>query len=162
MEPALQSLCICYRLALHTRSYVQVGGYSAKLPSFWWTERDPTHYGTYLLRRACPFVTNVQPSLTVRPALPGVVRDTNEEELKAVQALISLKDSNSTPGTSSSLVILRSKQFILYCEKLTFAPLGTPINTALYCTAAKVSYDWSYFGPPSYENEAELFLSTLE
>ena len=153
-----------YAVAWHCAhgNYAQVAGHNVRLPILWWAEKDPDYYDTYLLLRACPFSTRVRPSLTVRPTLQGAARETDAEELEAVQALIALKDSKSTAGISSSLVTLHSKQFTLYWERLEFAPFGTPINTSLYCAAAKSSYFWNYFGPLFYEKEAELILSTLQ
>lgn len=138
----------------------QIGGHRVTLPIWWWKE-DSHAYDTALLVRASVTHTYLRPTIVVSPAFPGAIRDTNQEELQAAQAAISEKHKTAA-GTLSSLVIINTKAFTMYCEREDFTTYGVDLSSNLFCTIAKVQYAFTYNGPPDREKEAQSIFSSLE
>ena len=141
--------------------YAEIGGHRVKLPIFWW-KQDAHAYDTSLLVRACLANTINKPEIIVSPAIPGETRDTDEEELRATQDDISSRNRGSNPRTSSSLVVLHTRPFTLYCKKENIVVSGIDLDSNLFCHVARGPYLFSYDGSPSREIEAESILSSLE
>lgn len=141
-------------------NYAEVGGHRVKLPLLWWAEDDAYRYDTRLLLRADTY-NLVGSEIAIGPALLGSVRDTDVDELKAVELLITTTTRTKNSGVSSSLVVIRTKPFAAYCEKTEFSPFDIPVANNLYCIAPKFPYQLVYSGRSVHENEAESILSTL-
>lgn len=161
-------LCIeyeryAYAVAWHCvhGNYAKIAGHRVRLPLLWWKE-DAHAYDTTLLVRACPANTYLKPEIVVSPTISGEMGDTNQEELKSAQTVISLKNHNSIAGPSLSLVTLTSRPFTLYCVKEEAAPYGIALYANLSCHAANVPYSFTYDGHPMHEKDVELILSTIE
>jgi len=141
--------------------FAEIAGYRVRLPYLWWKGDSQTR-DKYLLLRACPSNTFSRPELEVNPSIPGDVMDTDQEELKSTQAMISGLNYNGIEGWSHSLVTLTSRPFTLYCIRGDETIFGTKVFSNLTCFAAKLPYWFNYSGPPAYEKEAESILSSLE
>lgn len=139
----------------------EIGGHRLKFPILWWQEKNED-YDTFSFERASPSNTFPNPEIVVRPALSGVIPDTNQQVLKSIQILIAARNSHPVPGTSSSLIILNANSFSLYCEKIDTKIVGMDAANTLFCETARVPYIFTYDGPPNYEQEAESILLTLE
>src|ERR1700759_33764 len=65
-----------YAIAWHFMhgTVVQTGTYRAKLPIWWWANKNPDRYGTYILTRASPFGVTTVSSITVRAAFQSFTR----------------------------------------------------------------------------------------
>jgi hypothetical protein len=96
------------------------------------------------------------------PESPGQTSETDQEELDFTQKMISNMNRHSLPGTSSFLLVLKTKKTSLFCQREESAPLGVDIYGHITCHAARVPYSLIYDGPPTHEKEAEAILSTLE
>ena len=142
-------------------NYAELAGHRVKLPILWWKE-DAHAYDTVLLERACPANTYLKPEIVVSPAIPGSIRDTDQDELKATQAAISSRNQDSFVGTSSLLVVLSPRPFNLYCKRENIVTSGIVLSSNLFCLAPKAPYSFTYDGPPTREKEAETILSSLE
>ena len=155
-------------------SYAQIGGHRVRL-SIWWWRDDDEGYDTASLSRAC---TGGIAQITGYPAPAGVIRKTDADELKSVQAFVSLENKVSTLS-ASSLLTLHAKSFDLYCKKDAMAKVDYRIASkdagdftyhlpaelqfmSLRCTKAGVPYSFYYSGPPTREGEAESILSSME
>ena len=138
---------------------VQIGAYKISLPQLWW-RTDDAAYDTPLFLRATESNTSLGPQIVVAPAITGEVRGTEQEELEITERLITV-DNKGDMGRSASLVVLKTKPFTLYCEKEEASPMGVKLYSHLTCHAAAIPYTFIYQGPPMFEIEAELILSTL-
>jgi hypothetical protein len=152
-----------YAVAWHYEhgNYTEIGGHRIRIPILWWKE-DAHAYDTTLLVRAYPAGATDKPEVVASPAIPGEIRDTDQEELKSRRADISSRNGNSNSRTSPSLVVLNARQFTLYCKRDDFVLSGIDLYSTLYCHAVRVPYTLTYDGPPTQEKEAEAILSTLE
>lgn len=166
-------LCVRYRRYAYAvvwhcvrGSHTEVAGKKVKLPILWWKEEDPDKYDTTLLVRAS--VGILPREIIVSPTMPRAVRNTDQEELAATQALISRLNQDSTANqssvikTSRSLVTLTPKAFNMYCEKEESTACGVRFSSFLMCDTARGRYDFSYSGQSDYVKEVESILSTLE
>lgn len=151
-----------YALSWHCLhgSYAQIGGHRVELPLLWW-KADAQAYDTVNLVRAGVANTYLKPEIVVSPAFPGAIRDSDQEELQAMQAAIS-RSHESPGGESSSLVVISTKALTMYCQRKDIIASGVSISTNLFCTAAKVQYAFTYNGPPNRVKEAQAIFSTLE
>lgn len=168
-------LCVKYRrygyaVAWHCvhGNYAAIGGRRVRLPLLWWKERVHAHDTPDMLdhdewlARACPSNTILEPEIETSPTILGEGRDTDQEELKSTQSLVSTLNHNSVAGSSHSLVILTPRPLVLYCMRTDLTLLGVNLTSMLTCHAAGLTYSFSYNGPPTREKEAESILSTLE
>ena len=142
-------------------SNVEIAGHKISLPTLWWKEKAED-YDTYLFRRACSSAIFPPPGIIVRPAPPRVVQQSDQDVLSSLQMLIAARQKDPVAGTSSSLVVLHTRRFPLYCEKIDTKVLGVDLTSHLSCEAARLSHTFTYDGSPHYEQEAESILSTLD
>jgi hypothetical protein len=91
-------------------------------------------------------------------AMPGAMRDTDQELLKAQQTMTSITNRGALQGWLSSTITVRAGSFTLFCRK---DDVHQRMST-LFCLAAKVPFSFSYQGSSKWEKEAETILSTLE
>jgi hypothetical protein len=155
------SQCV-YAVAWHWShgNDARVGVYRAKLPLLW-RQSDAGGYDATSIIRAIPL--NNQPQIVISPALPGAVPDSDQEELKSTQAVVSSENRYSRLRSPWSTVVLHPKPFTLYCVKEgDSTSVGTDVISHLQCHAAGVPYTFTYDGPPGHEKEAEVILSSLE
>lgn len=159
-----------YAVAWHCAhgNYAEVGGHRVRLPLLWWKERAHAHDTPDMqdhdewLARACPSNTIFRPEIETSPTIPGAGRDTDQEELKSTQSIVSTLSHNSVAGSSHSLITLTPRPFTLYCMRQDLTLLGVDLTSMLTCQAAGLPYSFTYNGPPTREKEAESILSTLE
>lgn len=142
-------------------NFAEIGRYRVSLPYLWWKNGTESNNSSFLLR-ACPLNTFSKPELEVSPAIPGEVMDTEQEELKSTQKVISALNHKGIEGWSQSLVTLTPRSFTLYCIRQDEVLYRSNIDTILTCHAAKLPYSFRYSGPSAYEKEAESILSSLE
>jgi len=141
--------------------FATIGGHRVKLPTLWWKE-DADAYDTSLLERAGHSNTFLASQIVVSPAIPGEMRDSDEEELKSTQAIVAIRNRSLSAGTTLSTITLYPKPFKLYCTREGSVISGVKLYSQLLCEAARVPYSFIYNGNPTQENEAESILSTLE
>jgi hypothetical protein len=160
-----------YAVAWHCvhGNYAEVGGHKVKLSILWWKERAHAHETSDMrdhdewLARACPSnKLDEKPEIDVSPAIPGEVENTQLEELKLTQSVISTLSHNSAKGWSHSLVTLTPRPFTVYCIRDDLTIFGDDVLSRLTCYTAKLPYRFIYDGPPTREKEAESILSSLE
>jgi hypothetical protein len=165
---AIAILCAIYRryavaVVWHCvhGNYARVGGHTVTLPILWW-KADADAYDTARLVRASPAGTALISQIVVSPAIPGEIKQTDQEELKATQLIIDLNNRDSIARRSASLIVLRPKPFTLYCKKDAASPPAIDVLGVFSCRAARVQYSFTYDGPPMHEKEGKAILSTLE
>jgi hypothetical protein len=112
--------------------------------------------------RACPSSLFPKPEIKVSPAIPGEVADTDAEELKVTQSVISGLNQNPAMGWSHSLVVIKAPRFAFYCMQERFTIVGTDFNHELTCHAPRLPYSFHYNGPPEYEKEAEAIFQSAQ
>lgn len=141
--------------------YSEIGGHKVRIPILWW-KANPYGYGESLVVRASHANMNLDPKIVVTSLPPGTTSGTDQETLKSIQALISVKNHQVVSGWSSSLLILDPKLFRLYCIRDVFAFRSVDRYSSVQCFAAGIPYSFTYQGSPRHEKEAESILSTLE
>jgi hypothetical protein len=142
-------------------NYAEVADRRVNLPLLWWKGDDDFYQDTVLVR-ACNSCGAVQPEVLVSPARPGQMSSSDEDQLRAVQKMIAVKNGSKTGLASSSLVTIRSPAFVLYCEKdEQVSAISNLPDSVLFCNAANLPYLFSFYGDPHVEKEVESILSTL-
>ena len=96
------------------------------------------------------------------PADEDEVLDSDREQLEDSRDFVTGLNQHPRKGWSSSLVVLRSKSFSLYCDRTDYLSSGDKPYTNLTCHAARVPHLFLYSGPTAREPEAESILSTME
>jgi hypothetical protein len=142
-------------------NYAQVGGYKMKLPIWWWEERDPNRYDTWLLLRASAN-TLLRDEIDISPVIPGGIRESDDAQREAVENSISQANHDALSERSWSLVTLKTRRANLYCQKLDSTLSNISFYTNVSCTAARSKYVFSYNGLSTGQSEAITILSSLE
>jgi hypothetical protein len=146
----------------------EVGGHKIILPLLWWKESAHAYDTSDMrdrdewLARACPSSLFSNPEINVSPAVLGEVADSEKEELKLTQRVISDLNQNPTKGWSYSLVVLSTSRFSFYCMREQAAMGGLEMFNGLRCHAASLKYSINYTGPPERENEVREILLSLQ
>ncbi len=152
-----------FTIAWHSvhRSDVGIVGHEVILPQWWWKEDSPD-YDTYLLRRACSSSTFPEPEIVVRPALSGTIRQSDQDVANSLQKLITARQNKPLAGVRSSLVVIKTRQGLLYCEKAESTLFGIDLDSHLSCQGAKLTHTFTYDGVPIYEHESESILNSFQ
>lgn len=148
----------------------QVAGHTITLPLLWWEEKDPSHWDTYLLKRAYTGMRRLQPpEITVRhviPALQSTVKDSDQDALASEQSRVStlnaLLTHNSRISGLATLFTIRAKSMTLYCTKLEANVSGVRLSAIITCRAARTLYSFDFFASAQQQEEDKSILSTLE
>jgi len=131
--------------------YAQLAHRKVKLPIYWYQGTSDKYDSSKVVRGGS--VPNLE--INSDPVMPGELRDSDEDELKATQALVASEKS-------SSLVVLKTAAFPLYCRRETSGISEAVLVVNLTCHSPHLRYMLSYIGPPKEEIEAESIISTLE
>jgi hypothetical protein len=138
-------------------NHAQVAGHQIKVPIWWWMEKNPDHYETYLLRRASYSLLPAE--LEISSTLPWPAHNKDQEVLASIETSISLGNRNSSV---KALVTVNARKFTVYCSETSYRPFGIPLTVDLYCESAKIPYSFNYLVSPAYEDETKSILSSLD
>lgn len=144
-------------------NHAEVAGHRVALPLVWWEEKDPLHWDTYHLVRACPGPLCPSADIEigrVNPALQTNATETDQQELEKDRRMVSLFNQRQ-PQSNASIVVIRTPAMNLDCVR---GSLGVSLPGGSgwsICGAPGFPYTISFHAPTS-EREAESILSTLQ
>jgi hypothetical protein len=150
--------------------HTQVAGHTITLPILWWAEKDPLHWDSYLLKRACTGMLCLQPEIKVThviPAYQSQVKDSDQETLELVRSRVSAMNArpaaNSRTSAIASLVTIKAKSLTLYCSKVEVNGSGRPLPLMIsVCSAPRIPYSFEFFALPHQQEEDKSILSTFD
>ncbi|HWB32926.1 MAG TPA: hypothetical protein VG714_07125 [Acidobacteriaceae bacterium] len=153
----------------------QLASYQVKLPPSWSPSVSSSETDPPAVERMGRSSREEQANLYVLVAAPDSTppepsADLDERELTRVEANVTI--ANHTSATShwkASLVVLHTRSFPLYCNRMDFTgsntarPVSRPAgSTYMTCYTGHTNDLFRYVGPPQYVQEAESILTTLQ
>lgn len=149
--------------------HAQVAGHTVTLPQLWWEEKDPSHWDTYLFKRACTGMSCLQPKITVShviPAFQSTVENSDQETLDSVRRLVSTLNArsnhNSQLSSIASLFTIKAKRITLYCVKQEASVTGLVLPATNVCRAPRIPYSIYFLATAQQQEEDKSILSTLK
>jgi hypothetical protein len=145
---------------------VRLAGHELTVPARWWVSSEAVGYDTTNILRAHPAHT-VPPVITVMPALPGMVQNSDTQlALTVGRAVAALRGMESRGSISifrdESEVLIKSPSGTFYCERRSVDVEDSEGDIRLMCLMARVHYAFAYTGPQYAEKEAKSILSSFK
>jgi Zn-dependent protease len=144
----------------------QLAGYRVHVPLLWQASTRQYHgVGYTSLERTAPSgYLRQTPYISISPPdsdPDDPPAESDEQLLEQMRRQIDLVN-RKVPGSSATLVILKTRHLALYCEKIVYIPKEMEPDTDLWCRTPHTTNYFSYYDPSANEPEAESILSSVQ
>jgi hypothetical protein len=143
------------------RSTIGFGEHKIQIPELWWATKAD-NYGKISISRAYRSAIISEPQIEVGPSTPGELTDSDGEQSRIADAVVSDMNRNPKLGWTHSVMVLRANESTWYCTRADQTILGKDVFTTLQCNAPRIPYSFYYGGPPEQEKEAESIFITFQ